>query len=58
MTKQDRNDTTTLSQYPFILCHFAKYALCLLCAEENCKSTGWVVLHGSKLHVDVHRDFE
>ena len=27
-TKLDGNDTTTISHHPYILCHFANYALC------------------------------
>ena len=29
-TKLDGSDTTILSHHPYILCHFANYALCLL----------------------------
>ena len=30
LTKQDGNDTAILSQYPYVLCHFANYALLLV----------------------------
>ena len=45
-TKLDRNDTTTISHHPYILCHFANYALCLLvvCIGGLWKAVGWVVL--------------
>ena len=40
------NDTTILSHHPYILCHFASYALCLLvvCIGGLWKAVGWVVL--------------
>ena len=46
-TKLDGNDTTTISHHPYILCHFAKNALCLLlvvCIGGLWKAVGWVVL--------------
>ena len=44
--KLDWNDTTKLSQHPYILCHFADYALCLLVVfiGRLRKAVGWVVL--------------
>ena len=55
-TKLDGNDTTILSHHPYILCHFVNYALCLLfvCIGGLWKALGWVMLHGSVVHVDVH----
>ena len=50
-TKLDGTDPTIFS--PYILCHFAKYALCLFV---------WIgglwkaVLHGCVVHVDVHEE--
>ena len=40
--KQDANDTTIHSHHPYILCHFANYALCLLivCIGELWKAVG------------------
>ena len=37
ISEVDGNDTTTISHHPYILCHFANYALCLLVvvAEES-----------------------
>ena len=52
-TKLHENDTTTLSQHPYILCHFAtasvhKYDLCFFVV-------GWVLGSGGRVvHFDVH----
>ena len=47
---------TYTSHHPYILCHFANYALCLLFVviEEFWKAVGWVVMHEQVVHVDVH----
>ena len=52
-TKLDANDTTILSHHPYILCHFANYALCLLALRIGglWKAAWWVVL---VVHIDVH----
>ena len=48
-TKLDETDTTIL--HPYILCHFAKYALCLFVRIGGL----WkAMLHGCVVHVDVH----
>ena len=53
--KQDENDSTILSQHPYILCYFVNYGLCLV-HERVVEVSGWVVLGvhiviGSKLEV-------
>ena len=42
----DGNDTTILSHHPYVLCHFANYALCLLvvCIGGLLKAVGGVGL--------------
>ena len=52
--EQDGNDTTTHSHYPYILCHFANYVLCLLvvCIAGLWKVVGRVLL--CVVHIDVH----
>ena len=44
--KQDRNDTTTHLHHPYILYHFANYAVCLLvvCISGLWKAVGMVLL--------------
>ena len=39
--KQDRNDNTILLYHPYMLCHFANYALCL-CSSEGTRCMGVV----------------
>ena len=41
----DVNDITTLSHHPYILCHFANYALCLLCVRRVVEGS-WVCSAG------------
>ena len=40
--KQDGNDNTILLYHPYRLCHFANYALCLLCSSEGTRCMGVV----------------
>ena len=49
----DWNDTTLLLHHPYILCHFAKYALCLSFVYIGglWKAVRWVVLHGSVVNL-------
>ena len=57
MTPQYFHNTfTILSHHPYILCHFATYALCLLfvCIGGLWKAVGWVVLHRCVVHYAVH----
>ena len=39
--KQDGNNTTILLYHPYILCHFANYALCLLVVYTEGLSWAW-----------------